>query len=126
MVGEARAHVQGESLKARAALLVRLLNSPITRIGGADAFFPNHVYRIGRTMVAQLAAGGGSILLVLLRCVGNLLPVCQFLRDAVAPSRAESVDTSVIRGATIGGATKLGIWPPDRDYRGLWRRPKVF
>jgi hypothetical protein len=31
MVGEARAHVQGESLKARAALHTRLLNSPITR-----------------------------------------------------------------------------------------------
>jgi hypothetical protein len=32
-VGEACAHVQGESLKAHAALLVRLLNSPITRTG---------------------------------------------------------------------------------------------
>ncbi len=31
MVGEARAHVQGESLKARAALHVRLINSPIAR-----------------------------------------------------------------------------------------------
>jgi hypothetical protein len=31
MVGEASAHVQGESLKAGAALLVRLLNSPITK-----------------------------------------------------------------------------------------------
>ncbi len=31
MVGEARAHVQDESLKARAALLVRLLNSPSAR-----------------------------------------------------------------------------------------------
>lgn len=34
MVGEARAHVQGESLKARAALHVRLINSPITRAEG--------------------------------------------------------------------------------------------
>ena len=34
MVGEACAHVQGESLKAQAALLVRLLNSPVTRLGG--------------------------------------------------------------------------------------------
>ena len=33
-VGEARVYVQGESLKARAALLVRLINSPITRIRG--------------------------------------------------------------------------------------------
>jgi hypothetical protein len=32
-VGEAYAHVQGESLKAYAALLWRLLNSPITRAG---------------------------------------------------------------------------------------------
>src|SRR5262249_34379941 len=31
MVGEARAYVQGESLKARAALLRRLSNSPIAR-----------------------------------------------------------------------------------------------
>jgi hypothetical protein len=31
MVGEACAYVQGESLKAPAALLVRLLNSPVTR-----------------------------------------------------------------------------------------------
>ena len=30
MVGEAYAHVQGESLKAYAAFLVRLLNSPVT------------------------------------------------------------------------------------------------
>jgi hypothetical protein len=34
MVGEARAHVQGESLKARAALHVRLINSPIARAEG--------------------------------------------------------------------------------------------
>lgn len=32
-VGEACAHVQGESLKAHAALLRRLINSPITRMG---------------------------------------------------------------------------------------------
>jgi hypothetical protein len=35
MVGEAYAHVQGESLKAYAALLVRLSNSPITSRGNA-------------------------------------------------------------------------------------------
>jgi RNA polymerase subunit RPABC4/transcription elongation factor Spt4 len=33
MVGEAYGHVQGASLKLYAALLVRLLNSPITRTG---------------------------------------------------------------------------------------------
>jgi hypothetical protein len=36
MVGEARAHVQGESLKARAALRVRLVNSPSARGGGEN------------------------------------------------------------------------------------------
>ena len=33
MVGEACAYVQGESLKAQAALLVRLTNSPVTSVG---------------------------------------------------------------------------------------------
>jgi hypothetical protein len=33
MVGEAYAYVQGESLKAWAALLVRLLNAWVTRMG---------------------------------------------------------------------------------------------
>src|ERR1051326_6949104 len=37
MVGEAYAHVQGESLKAYAALLWRLTNSPITRPGKRHA-----------------------------------------------------------------------------------------
>ena len=35
-VGEAYAHVQGESLKAYAALLWKLINSPITRLGGLN------------------------------------------------------------------------------------------
>jgi hypothetical protein len=35
-VGEACAHVQGESLKAQAVFLVRLTNSPITRIRGVQ------------------------------------------------------------------------------------------
>ena len=33
MVGEAYAYVQGESLKAWAVFLVRLTNSPVTRMG---------------------------------------------------------------------------------------------
>ena len=36
MVGEACAYVQGESLKAQAALLVRLTNSPVTRMGSGN------------------------------------------------------------------------------------------
>lgn len=35
-VGEAYGHVQGESLKPYAALHVRLLNSPITRLGSSN------------------------------------------------------------------------------------------
>lgn len=38
-VGEAHAHVQGESLKACAVFFVRLLNSPITRTGSAGMKF---------------------------------------------------------------------------------------
>ena len=38
-VGEAYAHVQGESLKAYAALLWRLLNSPITRPGANNDYW---------------------------------------------------------------------------------------
>jgi hypothetical protein len=41
-VGEACAHVQGESLKAQAALHVRLTNSPVTRIREANISYHLH------------------------------------------------------------------------------------
>jgi hypothetical protein len=52
-VGEAYAHVQGESLKAYAALLVRLLNSPITR---SERQMRIHVVVIGSVLVLSACA----------------------------------------------------------------------
>lgn len=52
-VGEACAHVQGESLKAHAALLRRLINSPITSLGGQN-MSSNSTERYGGKIFAAI------------------------------------------------------------------------